>query len=762
MKAIKQNNGMLAGVEHATTDSLHRAYDSHIDSSPKSLENILPLRRIAKGLAVDRDQALQFLKMFSGLHTFQTFDDDSKCKRPVFSSISHRLCETVLDKLCQYNDKGAGVFLLINEGDGRGRKRDNIHKVRAVFVDLDGAPIEPVIAAGLEPHIIVESSPGKYHAYWLVHDCSLDEFGALQKGLAAKFDGDSSVHDLPRVMRIPGFYHRKGESFLSRILKINPDLPQYSITDIRIITANVIKPMRNQKKVMIVPEGGRNNHLAQLGMSLVRGKVPSERVLEQLLSENLHNCKPSLDESEVRAIWLSIEKYRGDESQIKSYTDQAVAETLIAKFMNKICYNEERKAWLVYDGNRWDFNAPGGIRPLLRDTIEQLYISAAKLDPESRLAAIKRLKPLESSLTQRNILEMTSTYPEVIVRSGALDSDLYLLNLANGTLNLKTGKLHDHRPADYITKKCPVNFDPSAKCPMWLTFLDKIMGGNQEMVRFLQIAIGYSLTGDISEQCFFVCNGIGANGKTTMMNTIKSLMGDYGTQADPRVLMVREKENGGPTPELARLAGARFVATSEAEDGQRFAEAQIKLMTGSDPITARFLHRNQFEFVPQYTIWFSTNHKPVVRGNDHGIWRRIHLIPFSVTIPSHEQDKHLERKLRAEFPGILNWALDGCLEWQRNGLRLPEVVSAATQEYRDDMDIFGQWVEACCVLNPEKVTPAKLLYESYKKWAEENAGFAFNPNRFGRTMADRGYIKLKKPDVCWKGIGLRYGFLSNN
>jgi len=756
MKAIKQNASWGAGEVHEATDPRRLVYDNHIDSKPKNLEKIFTLRRIAKGLQVNQEQVRQFLDMFSGQLTFQTFDDDTKCKRNVLSSISHGWNTTVLDALCSYNDKGAGVFLMINEGDGQGRKRQNVRNVRAVFVDLDGAPLDPVLDADLDPHIVVESSPGKYHAYWFVQDCTLEQFGTLQKSLASRFNGDASVNDLCRVMRIPGFFHRKGISFLSRILNINPDLPKYSVADIQKLTAYADKSDSLQGLSAGVLEGSRNNHLMRLGGSLLNRDIMPEQMFEQLWLENLANCLPPLEDSEVRTIVSSLERYRDNEARAKNYTHQTAAEILIARFKDMIRYNAERKAWLRYDGTRWNFYSPGGIRPLLRDTIRELYISVAKREPEARSAAHKQLKLLENSMTQRNILEMASTYPEVIVSQGQLDCDIYLLNLANGTLNLKTGTLQEYKPSDYITKKCPVSFDPLATCPTWLAFLDKIMDGNQEMVGFLQRAIGYSLTGDISEQCFFVCYGTGANGKSTMMNVIKSLMGDYGIQADPRVLMVREKESSGPTPELARLAGARFVATSEAEDGQRFAEAQIKLMTGSDPITARYLHKEQFEFIPQFSIWFSTNHKPVVRGNDHGIWRRIHLIPFAVTIPSHEQDKHLEKKLVREFPGILNWALAGCMEWQDKGLQLPEVVRAATQEYRNDMDIFGQWMEACCESNSERVTSAKLLYESYKKWAEENAGFTLSPNRFGRTLADRGFIRLKKPSVYWKGIGLRY------
>jgi len=352
------------------------------------------------------------------------------------------------------------------------------------------------------------------------------------------------------------------------------------------------------------------------------------------------------------------------------------------------------------------------------------------------------------------MIEMAATIPDVIINPSQLDRDPYLLNINGGTLDLRTGSLKVPTPSDYISKLAPVDYDPTAECPVWLSFLDRIMDGNKELVGFLQKAIGYSLTGDTGEQCFFFIYGSGANGKSTLLNTVRALLGDYAMQAAPEILMAKDR-TGGASPELARLPGSRFVATSETEDGQHFAEAALKQMTGQDTITARFLFKDFFEFKPQFKIWFGTNHKPVIKGTDNAIWRRIHLIPFSVSIPPEEQDRNLEKKLLAELSGILNWALIGCMEWQKYGLQPPEEVKAAVKEYRKDMDVFSQFVEERCIESSTAVALHSELYLDYEQWCKDNHIWVLSSKKFGQTLKERGFTKELTPHLRWRGIGLR-------
>ena len=273
------------------------------------------------------------------------------------------------------------------------------------------------------------------------------------------------------------------------------------------------------------------------------------------------------------------------------------------------------------------------------------------------------------------------------MRPDALDTDPWLLNVENGTLDLRTGQLHRHRPDDLITKVAPVHYDPEAVCPTWDMFLKRIMAGDEALVHYLQKIFGYSLTGVAREQCIFLAYGGGANGKSTAITAVTSVIGAYAQHTPTETLLV--KRNDGIPNDVARLHGARLVTAAEAECHRRLAEALVKQLTGGDKIAARFLHGEWFEFTPGFKVVLAVNHKPAIQGTDHAIWRRIRLIPFTVTIPAKEQNKTLSEKLHAGNAGILRWAVDGCLAWQQDGLDPPSAVSEATAAYRDEMDTVG-------------------------------------------------------------------------
>ena len=286
-----------------------------------------------------------------------------------------------------------------------------------------------------------------------------------------------------------------------------------------------------------------------------------------------------------------------------------------------------------------------------------------------------------------------------------LDTNSWLLNCLNGTLDLLTGELLPHQRDNLITKVAPVEYDPVAKCPVWDRFLSRIMGEDEDLIGFLQQMVGYSLTGDVSEQILFIGYGEGANGKSTFLNTLLGLLGDYAMKATSDLLM---RHQGHPT-EKADLFGKRFVATIETEDGRRLSEVFVKEATGGDPIRARRLHENFWQFNPTHTLFLATNHRPIIRGTDHAIWRRIRLIPFNVTIPDAKMDKHLIGKLRAEWPGILNWAVRGGLLWQAKGLKTPDRVEAATGIYRREMDVLADFFEDRCELGFDNLVTARDL-----------------------------------------------------
>jgi putative DNA primase/helicase len=269
--------------------------------------------------------------------------------------------------------------------------------------------------------------------------------------------------------------------------------------------------------------------------------------------------------------------------------------------------------------------------------------------------------------------------------------------------------------------------------------------------------VGYSLTGRTDEQCLFFAYGTGSNGKSVFLKTVQALAGEYSTPARVETFTARHARQAGGIPnDIASLAGARVVAVSEVDDGQRLNESLVKDMTGGDAITARFLNREFFSFHPQFKLWMQGNHKPQIRGTDHGIWRRIHLIPFAVTIPPEEKDPALFDKLRAEASGILAWAVRGCLEWRRDGLNPPEEVKAATEAYREEMDILGAFLDERCARAPNITVRAKVIYDAYRQWCDESGQRAYSLKRFGIAMGERGITKGEdRAGIFYQGIGLR-------
>jgi len=335
------------------------------------------------------------------------------------------------------------------------------------------------------------------------------------------------------------------------------------------------------------------------------------------------------------------------------------------------------------------------------------------------------------------MVELTQSAPGLQVAQSVLDADPWLLNVQNGTLNPQTVKFREHRREDLITKIIPTKYDPQATCPQWNAFLEQVMPDNQDQIKFLQKAIGYSLTGSTKEQVLFILYGTGANGKTTFISVIHSLLGDYAMNTPTETLLVK-RGNGIPN-DVARLRGARFVSANEAEHGKYLAEALVKQLTGGDKITARYLYGEYFDFDATCKFFVTVNHKPNIKGTDHAIWRRIRLIPFIVTIPPEKRDPSLTDKLKSELPGILNWALEGCKFWQEEGLEPPETVKSATKDYRVEMDLIGEFFTDCCIEDINAKTPFGDLYETYTIWCEERNVDSLSHISFATCLDERSF-----------------------
>jgi len=386
--------------------------------------------------------------------------------------------------------------------------------------------------------------------------------------------------------------------------------------------------------------------------------------------------------------------------------------------------------------------------------MKSLYHLAAEAesDDESK-KIVAHAKSSQSATRLKAMIELAKSEPTIAIMPDQLDQDPWLINVDNVTIDLRTGTACPHRRDDFITKIVPVRYDPAARCPTFLAFLNTIMANNTNLIDFLQRAAGYCLTGLTVERVIFILHGGGANGKSTLQEILRMLLGEFAMRVPTKMLMAK-REDGVPN-DLARLKGARFVSASETEEGRKLAESFIKDVTGTDTITARFMRAEWFDFRPEFKIFLATNHKPSIAGTDQAIWDRIRLVPFDIRIPDEQQDKHLLEKLSAELPGILNWAIEGCLEWQHTGLGTPEEVKNATQDYRHEMDTLGDWISDCCVVAAGTKTTAADLYKSYVEWSESQGEKTISQKMLGTKLKERGFeSKSDGSTRWWQGIGL--------
>jgi putative DNA primase/helicase len=447
-------------------------------------------------------------------------------------------------------------------------------------------------------------------------------------------------------------------------------------------------------------------------------------------------------------------------------TDAGNAKRLVARHGANLRYVHPWKSWLVWDGRRWAEDATGEAVRRVKETQTALYgecvgrlkalkeagdDEAAEAERRNVLALLNHILKWEDARAITRSLELAKSEPGVPVLPEDLDRDSYLLNVRNGTLDLRTGRLRPHDRADLLTKTCPVEYHPDAACPQWEKFLGRVMDGYADLTTYLQRVVGYSLTGDVTEQCLFFFFGKGANGKSTFLTAVKDLLGDYGCQAVSELLLAKNTESH-PT-ERADLAGRRFVATIETDDGKRLAEALMKQLTGGDTLKARRLYQDFFEITPTWKLFLAANHKPTIRGGDYAAWRRIKLVPWTVTISNEEKDKELPNKLRAEWPGILAWAVRGCLEWQKYGLGEPEEVRAATDAYRVEQDLVAGFISECCFVHPSAKARASALFDAYCAWSGDKLT---TQKSFGQRLREKGYEAARGHGGVrlYDGIGL--------
>ena len=446
------------------------------------------------------------------------------------------------------------------------------------------------------------------------------------------------------------------------------------------------------------------------------------------------------------------------EHPARSWDDTGNAQRFIDRYGDIVRYSYNRKRFYVYDGAKWTIDDMGLVNKLVDKTVEDLknetLIMSDDLDEKEQAKIEDKFKKFitksRNHSSKKNMLEEVKHL--LAVSTDEFDKDDMLLNTATGYLDLTSGEIYPHdkdRMFSHITSsEYTSKFTPDT----WLDFLEDIFAGDKEVIRYIQKAIGYSITGSVREQVMFICHGKGRNGKSIFIEVLAEILGSYANTIQADTLMV--KNASGIGNDIARLQNSRFVTSSEPNEGFRFDEGLVKQLTGGDKVTARFLYGEYFEFNPKFKIWVTTNHKPIIRGTDDGIWRRMILIPFDVQIPKEKVDKDLKYKLMREAPGILDWAVEGSRLWQREGLELPHKIARASNDYRTDMDVLEHFIEDTCTRDKNGVAPAGQLYDKYKQWADDSGEYKMNKNTFGKKMKEKFSKKRVTSGMVYQGISI--------
>jgi putative DNA primase/helicase len=439
-------------------------------------------------------------------------------------------------------------------------------------------------------------------------------------------------------------------------------------------------------------------------------------------------------------------------------TEGGFAEWFLVKCGDDIRYISEYGKWALWDGRRWLVDGADAINERAKGALHAIILMIARVDSQDKQNKMLRLAHrFDSTVRIRQMLEYAATDERVITSIRDYDRDEWLLNLANGTLDLRDGRLLAHQKSQMLTKVLDIQYEPYAKAPTFEAFLERIFRSHPEIIPFLQRAVGYTLTASVREHKFWLLYGSGRNGKSTLVETIRTMLGEY-AQSSTAETWLKQSGSRGAEPELACLVGVRMAATAEIGEGRALDEARVKGIVAGDAIRTRNLYESTIEFTPACKLWISTNHRPQIKSTDEGMWRRVCLIPFDETIGWDEMDRDLPTKLLEEQAGILAWAVNGCLEWQRRGgLDLPDIVVARTSEYRDSEDTVGQFIDECCVLGNGERVLAGALFRAYTDWAHlQGDRRPLNATLFGRRLSERGIAAQKPGGVAWRsGIDLR-------
>jgi putative DNA primase/helicase len=653
----------------------------------------------------------------------------------------------------------------------RGGTSQDCRELYALFADLDfkdssEADVRQRLDAFPHPPSAIVFSGGGLQAFWLLAaPLSIADHGAksiqtMLRRLATALGGDLNATDAARVLRLPGTLNHKYDPPRDvRLESFRPDL-RY---DLDMLLAD-LPPMddssaapRAEALPSTIASGQRNDTLFREGCRLRRLGHDEAEIFATLVAMNARRCTPPLDESELRSIARGCAGY-APAPDTAPLTDTGNAECFEKTYGDRFRYDHALRQWAVFNGHHWRFDQTAEVDRASLVVIRARQAAALTIaDTDARKRHLRWTIESESRPRRENMVKLAAKLDTFATNGEGWDTNQWLLGVQNGVVELRTGKLRDGRPDDLITKVSPVTFDPCATCPRWLQFLRDIFRDDDSLVQYIKRVLGYALTGDTGEQVFWILWGGGSNGKSTLIEVfMHHVLGDEYTWTMP---FPSDKWSDALSEyHKATLVGRRFVAANEVRRRGSLNEELIKGLTGGDTVNARHPYGRPFRFVPVAKFFIRVNDKPEILDQSHGMWRRVKLIPFEQQFAI---DRTFPNKLAAEAPGILAWAVEGCLEWQQCGLAHPAVVEAATDEYRAESDPLVQFLKDRCVEAPNASVGAMDLFREYENWCQAQdvpALDRMSQRALGTRMRQRFGVKEGRT-VMYLGCGLLAGDL---
>jgi len=681
-----------------------------------------------------------------------------------------------------------------------------IRGVHADMDDITDAQLTAVTAV-LHPSIIVQSSePGRYQIYWQLADGKA-ETKAINQCLAKSHGGDNAAVDVARLLRVPGFKHMKyrvdgktptvsaayyGCAYTADQIRgafpLEPNDDRAGrtalTTENTFMGSQVVTPEldRVAKDIAAAYPQLWAGDWANAVRSTGEIGYPSQSEADLALAGHIYRaCQRTgmaVDSfgAAVEVVftssplghsakWQSRPEYRACTINkalssayplnagiadgglvLESHGDIRNAKAFAQMARGQFLHVNTRDQWIQWQMEKWKVCEKDEHIAMAKEVCARILIAAGSVfgqDQERGKRLIQEAMAAHNLSRITAMLKLTVSEPEMATTDRELDCDPYLLGVRNGVIDLRTGQHLFNLPEMRITRYCNAGFADNAACPQWLRFLDQIFTSDTETIKCVQRLLGCTLLGLATEEILIICYGHGSNGKSVFSNVVHKIMGGYAITAPPSLLTARRQDDTGPRNDLAALAGARYVSINEMQAGDRLDEQVVKMLAGREPISARFLHQEFFEFTPSFTPWLRTNHKPIITGLDDGIWRRLVLLPFSRKFSDDEKDPALEQKLLDEQDAILMWMVKGAQLYLQDGIRLSPRMRSELGTYRTESDLLGEFLADQITPDPTGKVPQSLVYSSYRGWCEDCGVRPLSKKTFTQRLAERGFPESK-------------------